>query len=125
MSVIFLFYLIYLFSLIIGFIILRKGHTTMKKILFLLPILLLSSCNSTRNGKIYDNVSWYFSYESLKYVVNIYDDKSMEIEHTYNVSPRNCYQIEVKEWNYSSTTKTILYNQYFVSSNELFIYNRK
>ena len=109
----------------------------MKKILIFLPLVMtaifaitfpicLSSCNSVSGTTtIYENVDYEYDYDIRKYKVYIFDGSYLTIEKTYKVPPKNYYYIEVNEWKYSTTTKTQLFNEYLVNTNELFVYFRK
>ena len=106
----------------------------MKKILSLSPILLtltwivvLSACvgsttnensdESHTNSKVYQNV-WY-NFEIEEHCYKVYYNKE-----TYNVPPSNFYEIKLSEYAYTEE-HTLLENEYFVSTNELFVYYRQ
>lgn len=112
----------------------------MKKILSLSPILLTltwivllsvlvgcttigktissnSSDNSHTYSKVYQNV-WY-NFEIEEHCYKVYYNKE-----TYNVPPSNFYEIKLSEYAYTEE-HTLLENEYFVSTNELFVYYRQ
>ena len=106
----------------------------MKKILSLSPILLtltwiivLSACVSSTtneksdeshtNSKIYQNVEYNYDFDKHFYKVNV-EDK------TFYVPPSNYYEIVVYKWELTDEQLKIN-NEYFVSTNELFVYERK
>lgn len=107
----------------------------MKKILSLSPILLtlswiivLSACvcsttneksdesHTIKDGETYQNVKCSFDFDSHCYKVLVY-----EKEKTYNVPPKNYYSIELESYFRNDNNETIL-NEFFVSTNELFVY---
>ena len=111
----------------------------MKKILSLSPILLtltwiivLSACvssttneksdNSHTNNKIYQNVAYSFDVEKHFYYVGVeYNMETNKYDKIYNVPPSNFYEIKLSEYAYTEK-HTLLENEYFVSTNELFVY---
>ena len=103
----------------------------MKKILSLSPILLtltwiivLSACVSCTtneksdenhtNNNIYQNVGYRFDIDEHCYKVYL-------TEKIYNVPPRNYYEIELDSYKQAEDFN-LLENEYFVSTNELFVY---
>ena len=95
----------------------------MKRLLVLLPLLLVGctndkiSDNSHTNSKVYQNV-WY-NFEIEEHCYKVYYNKE-----TYNVPPSNFYEIKLSEYAYTEE-HTLLENEYFVSTNELFVYYRQ
>ena len=117
----------------------------MKKILSLSPILLTltwiivlsvlvgcttvgktistNSCdNSHTNSKVYQNVAYSFDVEKHFYYVGVeYNMETHKYDKIYNVPPSNFYEIKLSEYAYTSDHR-VLDNEYFVSTNELFVY---
>lgn len=92
----------------------------MKLRYFSLLALVLVGCTDasgyTTNGKVYQNVDYSFDYENHYYVVYVnFDDEKREYEHEYYVPPKNYYVV-----NYYVE---FVHNEYFVSTNELFVYS--
>lgn len=98
-----------------------KGITQpmIKKTLLLTTLLVLCGCTSnkvqdmTPQGKSFINVNYYYAEKEHCYIVEI-DDK------LYNVPPKNCYYIECIYW---TEDYIHIVNEYFVSTNELFVYH--
>ena len=97
-----------------------KGSTQpMKRLLVLLPLLLVGctndkiSDNSHTNSKVYQNVNYAFDFDSYKYVVVV--EKK-----TYYVPPKNYYEITIDIDLYNKHER--VNSEYFVSTNELFVY---
>ena len=92
-----------------------------KKTLLLLSCLTLCSCTNDFNsgtslvnsGKVYQNITYSFDIEKHEYLVIIKDKK-------YYVPPKNYYEIAIDIDTYY--TNDMVYNEYFVSSNELLVY---
>ena len=105
-----------------------KGKTQpmIKKSLLLLPLLLVSCTatikdvsNEQVNSKVYINVEYYFNYDMHKYEVNVdYNENEQKYEHTYYVPPKNYYLVNDSIW----VDNVHINNEYFVSTNELFVY---
>ena len=106
----------------------------MKKILSLSPILLtltwivvLSACvscttnkkndESHTNSKVYKNVAFSYDFDTHNYKVDV-DSK------IFYVPPKNYYEITVYEWLLNDEQLKIN-NEYFVSTNELFVYYKQ
>lgn len=97
----------------------RKDTTMIKKIplsltiigfigcLACVPLVVTSCTNERNNGKVYENVEYTFNFTRHEYVVSTYDNK------TFYVPPKNFYKIDT--YGYVS-------NEYFVATNELFVY---
>ena len=95
----------------------------MKRLLVLLPLLvgctnglssLSSNCdNSHTNTKVYQNVNYAFDFETYKYLVVVEKE-------TYYVPTKNYYEITIDIDSYYKHGKAD--NEYFVSTNELFVY---
>lgn len=108
-----------------------KGSTQpMKKLLVLLPLLLVGCTNDsgfltntkTSSNKIIYNVQVDFIYDKHCYKIWYYEnDKQLEKE----IPPKNYYYVEIKEYQYVPNKNEIISNEYFVSSNELFVYHKK
>ena len=97
-----------------------KGSTQpMKRLLVLLPLLLVGctndkiSDNSHTNSKVYQNVNYAFDFETYKYLVVVEKE-------TYYVPTKNYYEITIDIDSYYKHGK--IDNEYFVSTNELFVY---
>ena len=97
-----------------------KGSTQpMKRLLVLLPLLLVGctndkiSDNSHTNSKVYQNVNYAFDFKTYKYLVVVEKE-------TYYVPTKNYYEITIDIDSYYEHGKVD--NEYFVSSNELFVY---
>ena len=100
-----------------------KGSTQpMKRLLVLLPLLLVGCTNGTNlkensdnsHTLVYKNVYYQFNLSKHKYLV--YIEKN-----TYNVPPSNFYEIQVDYQQYYEYGKVD--NEFFVSTNELFVYH--
>lgn len=98
-----------------------KGSTQpMKRLLVLLPLLLVGctndkiSDNSHTNSKVYQNVSYGFSIEEHCY--KVYYQKE-----SFDVPPSHYYLVQLDMWSYTEKHE-LLENEYFVSTNELFVY---
>lgn len=97
-----------------------KGSTQpMKRLLVLLPLLLVGctndkiSDNSHTNSKVYQNVNYAFDLSSRKYLVVVEKEQ-------YYVPPKNYYEITIDIDTYYANDRVD--NEYFVSTNELFVY---
>ena len=97
----------------------------MKRLLVLLPLLLVGCTNgssslsrnrdnSHTNNEIYQNVSYVFNID--KHCYKVYHD-----EETFDVPPSNYYEIKLDSYK-QTTDFRLLENEYFVSTNELFVY---
>lgn len=87
--------------------------------LSLVPLLLLSGCTNEikrDNGKTYQNVLYIYSFEKYCYEVSV-EEKS------YYVPLSNFHEISVYSWKVPEEYKNVE-NEYFVSTNELFVYIR-
>ena len=99
-----------------------KGSTQpMKRLLVLLPLLLVGCTNDkisdnshTIENKVYQNVSFGYVLEKHCYLVYVENNE-------YYVPPKNFYSIKIDGWLYTNS-REILENEYFVSTNELFVY---
>ena len=95
-----------------------------------LPLLLITSslvlCGCTnekcennhthsRQNQIY-NVNYVYDFDAKNYQVLAYDKE-------YRVDPKNYYDIEISEWSYTDDHK-LIYNEFYASSLELFVYHR-
>lgn len=105
-----------------------KGSTQpMKRLLVLLPLLLVGCTNdkisdnshTISNDKVFYNVSYSYYYEKHCYLVAISED-----DYHY-VPPKNYYHVEIDTYEYNETAKGLVLNEYFVNSNELFVYIKK
>ena len=88
-----------------------------KKTLLLLSLLLVSCTNNamelhSQDNDIYYNVYYNYVYEKHCYCVYIEDS-------VYNVPPSHYYKIKYSVWTEDFIHIT---NEYFVSTNELFVY---
>ena len=96
----------------------------MKRLLLLLPIVIMASgCKSTNyelsypSSNVYFNVFYFYVFEEHAY--RVYLDEN-DGEHYKVVPPKNVYELNVgAQWK----NDTFIHNEYFVSTNELFIYN--
>ena len=88
----------------------------MKRLLLLIPLLV--GCTNLNSKKdVYYNVAYSFSYDKHCYSVIIDDNK------IYDVLPKNFYKINVYE--YKTDNGITINNEYFLKSNELFVYVRQ
>lgn len=103
----------------------------MKRLLLLLPIVIMASgCKSTNyelsypssftsnkvNDNVYFNVFYFYVFEEHAY--RVYPNE--EIDEYFVVPPKNVYELNVGSlWK----NDTFIHNEYFVATNELFIYN--
>ena len=95
----------------------------MKRLLVLLPLLLVGCTNdkisdnshTISNDKVFYNVSYSYYYEKHCYLVGI-----SENDYHY-VPPKNYYLVEIDMWSKTESNE-IIKNEYFVSTNELFVY---
>ena len=108
-----------------------KGKTQpMKRLLLLLPIIMASGCKSTNyeisypssfnSHKVSNNVYFnvYYTYVFDEHAYRVYLDEN-DGEHYKIVPPKNVYELNI-----GSVWKNDIFirNEYFVSTNELFIY---
>lgn len=99
----------------------------MKRLLVLLPLLLVGCTNdkisdnshAISNDKVFYNVSYSYYYEKHCYLVAL-----SETDYQY-VPPKNYYLVEIDTYEYNETAKGLVLNEYFVNSNELFVYIKK
>lgn len=97
----------------------------MKRLLVLLPLLLVGCTNDkiSDNSHIYSrqdvvyNVYYTYDFSSKHYLVVIEDKE-------YRVSPKNYYNIKIDEWSYTEEHR-LIYNEFYSSSLELFVYYRQ
>lgn len=83
-----------------------------KKILFVIPLLTLASCNN--NSSVF-NVEYYYNYDLKAY--KVIDDKGRE----YRVKPEDYYEIKV--YYYKTTGSGVeIYNEYYLVSEKLYVY---
>ena len=98
------------------------------RFLSIIPFLVLSGCTSneksdnihgnTTDDKVYENVWYDFLYEKHCYCVTI----DTEI---YEIPPKNYYLVEISELIKTRDGKSWLNNEYYLTTNELFVYVRK
>ena len=102
----------------------------MKRLLLLLPIIMASGCKSTdyeisypssfNSYKVSNNVYFnvYYTYVFDEHAYRVYLDEN-DGEHYKVVPPKNVYELNI-----GSVWKNDIFirNEYFVSTNELFIY---
>lgn len=104
----------------------------MKRLLLLLPIVIMASgCKSTNyelsypssfashkvNDNVYYNVFYLYVFEEHAY--RVYLDEN-DGEHYQVVPPKNVYDLNVGSFRINDI---FIYNEYFVSTNELFVYD--
>lgn len=95
----------------------------MKRLLLLLPIVIMASgCKSTNyelsypSSNVYFNVFYFYVFE--EHAFRVYPNE--EIDEYFVVPPKNVYELNVGSlWK----NDTFIHNEYFVATNELFIYN--
>ena len=98
------------------------------RFLSIIPFLLLSGCTAneksdsshtiSKDNKVYENVWYDFVYEKHCYCVTI----DTEI---YEIPPKNYYLVEISEMIKTRDGKSWLNNEYYIGSNELFVYIKK
>lgn len=86
----------------------------MKKLLLLIPLLMMSGCSS---NKVYINVSYNFSYEDKCYVVETDDEKK------YHVNVEDYHEIRVDSYKRDKNNK-IIYNEFYTNNKVLWVYNQ-
>lgn len=98
----------------------RKRHNMIKKLLVIPLLLGVVSCtdNIKRDNKIYENVAYYFNHDKLCYVVKL-DEKD------YSVEPSKYYLIKIDYYEYTKDKKDLLFNEFYMSTKELFVYERR
>lgn len=99
------------------------------RFLSIIPFLVLSGCTTNeksdsshtinQNDKVFYNVSYSFYYEKHCYLVSTGDDNY------YNVPPKNYYLVEIDAYEYNKTAKGLVFNEFYLGTNELFVYVRK
>lgn len=90
-----------------------------KKLLLLPLVVTLSGCiNNSKGNNAIENVQYYFNHDRLCYVVVV-------SEKNYDVRPNNFYTIRVDTFEYTSDKKEILFNEFYVTTKELYVYERR
>ena len=84
----------------------------MKKLLLVLPLLLLIGCEN--NNTCICNVDYHYDYDLKGY--RVIDNKGKN----YRVLPDNFHEIKVDH--YKKDGETIIYNEYYVVSERLLVY---
>ena len=94
------------------------------RILLLVGLTTISGCITNEsnnnvikanNNGIFYNVTYSFNFDKHCYVVEL-NDKNIDVK------PNKYYLVELDAYYYNEEEKCVVHNEYFVSSNELYVY---
>lgn len=88
-----------------------------KKLLLLIPLITLCSC--VNQTKKYENVEFYFDFDSKLYVVEVESTNK-----TYKLGAENVFYVQTYEYRFNDD-REIIFNEFYINPNKLYIYLKR